>query len=94
MHFSDLPHGRALVDPHGPALADDDGALDNAALLTRTETAAAVLAAHGVGEGDVVAVLLPNRADLIVALFAAWRLGAAVTPRHATSSRTRARGSS
>ena len=80
MHFSDLPHGRALVDPHGPALADDDGALDNAALLARTETAAAVLAAHGVGEGDVVAVLLPNRADLIVALFAAWRLGAAVTP--------------
>ncbi|MDR2323046.1 MAG: AMP-binding protein [Microbacterium sp.] len=80
MHFSDLPHGRALVDPQGPALADDDGALDNAALLARTESAAAVLAAHGVGEGDVVAVLLPNRVDLIIALFAAWRLGAAVTP--------------
>ena len=80
MHFSDLPHGRALVDPHGPALADDDSVLDNAALLARTETAAAALAAHGIGEGDVVAVLLPNRADLIVALFAAWRLGAAVTP--------------
>ena len=80
MHFSDLPHGRALVDPLGPALADDDGALDNAALLARTESAASVLTAHGVGEGDVVAVLLPNRVDLIIALFAAWRLGAAVTP--------------
>ncbi|OZB84008.1 AMP-binding protein [Microbacterium sp. 13-71-7] len=80
MHFSDLPHGRALVDPLGPALADDDGALDNAALLARTESAAAVLAAHGVRDGDVVAVLLPNRVDLIIALFAAWQLGAAVTP--------------
>ncbi|MET7802633.1 class I adenylate-forming enzyme family protein, partial [Streptomyces decoyicus] len=36
--------------------------------------------ARGVGRGDVVALLLPNTADFVVALFAAWRLGAAVTP--------------
>ncbi|UXW87170.1 AMP-binding protein [Microbacterium azadirachtae] len=80
MHFTDLPHGRALVDPHGPALADDTGALDNAAFLDRTERAAAALAARGIAEGDVVAVLLPNRVELIIALFAAWRIGAVVTP--------------
>ena len=30
--------------------------------------------------GDVVAVMLPNTASFVVTLFAAWRLGAAVTP--------------
>ena len=34
----------------------------------------------GSAEGDVVAAFLPNTAALVVALFAAWRLGAAVTP--------------
>ncbi len=42
--------------------------------------AAATLRGAGVGTGDVVAVMLPNTAELVVALFAAWRLGAAVTP--------------
>nr|BBJ48998.1 AMP-dependent ligase [Streptomyces avermitilis] len=42
--------------------------------------AASALRARGVGRGDVVALLLPNTADFVVALFAAWRLGAAVTP--------------
>ena len=34
----------------------------------------------GVGRGDVVAVMLPNRAELLLGLMAAWRLGAAATP--------------
>jgi acyl-CoA synthetase (AMP-forming)/AMP-acid ligase II len=38
------------------------------------------LAAHGVGRGDVVAAMLPNRVELVVLLFATWRLGAALTP--------------
>ncbi|WP_406637832.1 class I adenylate-forming enzyme family protein [Amycolatopsis sp. WGS_07] len=38
------------------------------------------VAGKGVGAGDVVAVLLPNRIEFAVVLFAAWRLGAAVTP--------------
>ena len=43
------------------------------------------MAAHGVSAGDVVAIMLPNRASYIVALFAAWRLGATVTPISPTS---------
>ena len=39
-----------------------------------------VLRERGVAAGDVVAVKLPNRTDFVVAMFAAWRLGAAVTP--------------
>ena len=42
--------------------------------------AGAALADRGVGAGDVVAVMLPNTSAFVVSLFAAWRLGAAVTP--------------
>lgn len=54
--------------------------LDNAAFIRRVRRAAAALRARGVGRGDVVALLLPSTADFVVALFAAWRLGATVTP--------------
>ena len=40
----------------------------------------AVLDEKGVSAGDVVAIMLPNRVEFVVAMFAAWRLGAAVTP--------------
>ena len=42
--------------------------------------AGASLHRHGVSAGDVVAIMLPNTAAFVVSLFAAWRLGAAVTP--------------
>ena len=81
MHFAALPDHRAGQHPDGPALADPhNGGLTNAELLTRVRTAAARLAKAGVSAGDVVAVMLPNRVELIIALFAAWRLGAAATP--------------
>ncbi|MBJ7905669.1 AMP-binding protein [Streptomyces sp. DSM 110735] len=80
MHLALLPEERAARDPLGPGLSDDRTTLDNTAFAVRVRTAAAVLRAHGVSRGDVVAVLLPNRAELVIALFAAWRLGAALTP--------------
>jgi long-chain acyl-CoA synthetase len=80
MRFSTLPDVRAEQSPDAPCLADDTVALSNAGFLRAVRTAAAVLRGHGVGPGDVVAVMLPNRVELVVALFAAWRLGAAATP--------------
>ncbi|MBU3064934.1 AMP-binding protein [Nocardia sp. NEAU-G5] len=80
MNLPSLPDRRAARDPHAPALADDRVDLDNAGFHTAVRRAAATLRGAGIGTGDVVAVLLPNTADLVVALFAAWRLGAAVTP--------------
>ncbi|ONI90361.1 2,3-dihydroxybenzoate-AMP ligase [Actinosynnema sp. ALI-1.44] len=41
---------------------------------------AAVLLANGIGEGDVLAVQLPNSIELAVAYLAAWRVRAIVSP--------------
>ncbi|OBC09562.1 AMP-dependent synthetase [Mycobacterium sp. 852013-50091_SCH5140682] len=80
MFLALLPDRRAAAAPHAPAVADDHLDLDNTAFLDAVQRAAAALRAHGVGPGTVVAVMLPNRTEFVVALFAAWRLGAAVTP--------------
>ncbi|MBV8349261.1 MAG: AMP-binding protein [Mycolicibacterium sp.] len=81
MHFAMLPDQRAAQNPDGPALADESsGRLTNQQLSARVQTAADRLAAAGVRPGDVVAVMLPNRVELIITLFAAWRLRAAATP--------------
>ena len=81
--LADLPEARAGAEPHAPALADDAVALDNAAFADRVARAAALLDRLGVRAGDVVAIAMPNRVELIIALFAAWRLGAAATPVNA-----------
>jgi long-chain acyl-CoA synthetase len=41
---------------------------------------AAMLAAHGVGKGDVVSLLMPNCAEYIIAYFACWKVGALAGP--------------
>ena len=85
MQLAALPDERAERNPGAPALADEyNGVLTNAQVLERVEVAAAHLAQAGVGPGDVVAIKLPNRLELIIALFAAWRLGAAATPINPT----------
>ncbi len=48
--------------------------------MTAVQRAGASLQRHGVSAGDVVAIMLPNTANFVVSLFAAWRLGASVTP--------------
>jgi acyl-CoA synthetase (AMP-forming)/AMP-acid ligase II len=78
--FASLPDRRAASDPGGACLDDDRITLTNAEFFERVQAAAALFAAHGVGAGDVVATLLANRTELVVAMFAAWRLGAALTP--------------
>jgi fatty acid CoA ligase FadD9 len=81
MQFAQLPDERAARDPHAQALADEhNGQLTNVQLLQRVQAAAEHLSKAGVGAGDVVAVKLFNRVELIISLFAAWRLGAAATP--------------
>ena len=81
MHFATLLADRRATAPSAPSLTDDAlGSLTNTELADRVDAASLVLDRHGVGPGDVVAVRLPNQTDLVVTLFAAWRLGAAATP--------------
>ena len=80
MHFASLPDHRADLDPHGPAISDGRQSLTNAELLIRVRAAAHHLDDLGIGVGDVVAVKLTNRLEFVVLLFAAWRIGATVTP--------------
>ena len=80
MNLPALPDLRTTETPTGPAVADDDTDLNNSEFLAAIQRAAASLRGHGVSAGDVVAIMLPNTASFVVSLFAAWRLGAAVTP--------------
>lgn len=80
MHLASLPDQRAAADPAGPAISDPRQVLTNEQLLTRVRAAAHDLRERGIAEGDVVAVMLPNRVEFVVLMFAVWRLGATVTP--------------
>lgn len=71
MHLASLPSKRAGARPDSLCLSDEAvGTLTSNAFAARVEAASRVLAAHGVTRGTVVAVRLPNRTDLVVALFA------------------------
>ncbi|WP_059021503.1 AMP-binding protein [Mycobacterium sp. M26] len=80
MNLATLPDRRAAADPAGPAVADLRQRLTNAELRDQVNAAAHQLRDSGIGVADVVAVKLRNRVEFVVALFAAWRIGAAVTP--------------
>jgi long-chain acyl-CoA synthetase len=80
MNLPALPDLRATDNPSRPAVADDGTDLNNSQFLSAVQRAAASLRGRGVSAGDVVAVMLPNTAAFVVSLFAAWRLGATVTP--------------
>ncbi len=74
----DIPAARAASS--APALSDPRRDLDGAAFAAAVSAFALALEARGIGRGDVIAAMLPNRAELVIAMFAAWRLGATFTP--------------
>ncbi|WP_405476128.1 class I adenylate-forming enzyme family protein [Streptomyces sp. NBC_00009] len=80
MNFASLPDRRAELDPLGPAVSDGCQSLTNAQLLNRVRAASHHLQDLGIGPGDVVALKLTNRVEFVLLLFAAWRLGATITP--------------
>src|SRR5271165_634110 len=84
MNLRALPELRAAKDPDRPAVADDNVSLTNSQFLEAVGRGGASLRRLGVSRGDVVAIMLPNTASFVVSLFAAWRLGAAVTPINPT----------
>lgn len=73
---------RTLAERFGdaPAIRDERVEMSFRDLERRVAAIASQLREHGVGAGDVIAVMLPNRSELVLAIFAAWHLGAAATP--------------
>ncbi|MEV0948576.1 AMP-binding protein [Rhodococcus sp. NPDC049939] len=67
-----------------PCLRDDRLELSYEQFAERVDAFAAQLSDKGVGDGDVVAIMLPNRVELLIALMASWRIGAAATPVNPT----------
>ncbi|MEU9171563.1 AMP-binding protein [Streptomyces sp. NPDC048420] len=80
MNFASLPDRRAALAPDGAAVSDSRQTLSNVQLLRRVQAAARHLRDLGIGPGDVVALKLTNRVEFVLLLFAAWRLGATITP--------------
>ena len=75
-----LPWNRPVMLADRVCMRDTQAELTYAEVARRVDAVAGQFAAAGVGRGDVVAVMLPNRVELLLALLAAWRLGAAATP--------------
>ncbi|MBM2619513.1 amino acid adenylation domain-containing protein [Actinoplanes sp. LDG1-06] len=66
--------------PEAPAVVSSDGTLTYAELDARVERLAGVLAGSGAGPESIVAVALPRSSELVVALLAVLRAGAAYLP--------------
>lgn len=75
-----VPWVRAAAAPDGACLQDDRHELDNAAFAEAIGRAAVLLESCGARAGDTIAVLLPECVEYAVAVFAGWRIGAAVLP--------------
>lgn len=79
MTFAYLPW-TSERDRSAPAVRDDAVTLTYGQLDAWSAAVAGQLAAQGFGDGSVLAVMLPNRVELVVAILAAWRLGGIATP--------------
>ncbi|WP_369226137.1 class I adenylate-forming enzyme family protein [Streptomyces sp. R39] len=75
-----LPWSAEPAHADRPCVRDERHQLTYAEFAAWVEAAAEQFAERGIGRGSVVAVMLPNRVELLVAMAAAWRLGAAATP--------------
>ncbi|MFI7025196.1 amino acid adenylation domain-containing protein [Micromonospora sp. NPDC049900] len=75
-----LVRAQAHARPQATAIEDATRSVSYAELVASADRYAHVLRAAGVAPGDVVAVGLPRRAELVVTLLAVWSLRAAFLP--------------
>ena len=80
MHVGQVGRLRAEASPDSPCLEDERLRLTSGEFAAAVERLSGGLASLGVGAGDVVATMLPNCVEMVLTLFAAWRMGVAVTP--------------
>ncbi|MBC9710976.1 amino acid adenylation domain-containing protein [Streptomyces sp. TRM66268-LWL] len=85
----ELYAARAAAQPEHPALQFGEQVLSYAELDARANRLAHELAARGTGPGDLVALLLPRSPEMVVALLAVLKAGAAYLPIDAAYPRDR-----
>lgn len=76
----DLLAGSAARNPQGEALVAGSRRLTWGELLALAEAAARAIAAQGITTGDRVVMVMGNRPDFLITLFALYRLGAVAVP--------------
>lgn len=77
VHLNWAPQGGS----RGVPLIEDDGRrLSRDEFRRAVAGLAGLLSGRGIGRGDVVAAILPNRLEIVVTMFAAWQVGAAFMP--------------
>jgi fatty-acyl-CoA synthase len=69
--------------PHEIALVRGSATWTWAELDARVDALAAAYADVGLGHGDVIMLHAPNSRDYLTVMFAAWRIGAVITPTNA-----------
>jgi amino acid adenylation domain-containing protein len=70
----------AVHSPHALALTDARQKLSYGQLQAQVDGLAGALIAQGLGRGSIVGLALPRSADLVIAMLATWRIGAAYLP--------------
>ncbi|GHF34910.1 dimodular nonribosomal peptide synthase [Kitasatospora xanthocidica] len=78
--LAELFEAAAEANPHAPAVSYEGSSLDYTELGARADRLARLLAAHGIGPGTIVALALPRSLELVVALLAVTKSGAAYLP--------------
>ncbi|WP_410641043.1 amino acid adenylation domain-containing protein [Amycolatopsis sp. lyj-346] len=76
----ELVRAQTVATPGAIAAIDEDGEVTYRELNVRVDRLAAALASRGAGPESVVAIALPRSVDLVVALLAVLRTGAAFLP--------------
>jgi amino acid adenylation domain-containing protein len=70
----------AIRTPDAIALTDAHQHLSYGQLQARVDRVAQGLKDQGLGQGSIVALALPRSAELVIAMLASWRIGAAYLP--------------
>ncbi|GHE93627.1 long-chain-fatty-acid--CoA ligase [Amycolatopsis deserti] len=91
MSIGYFPWNRPAAAADRPCLRDPQTELTYGQVNLRVEAITEQLAERGIGNGDVVAIMLPNRVELLLVILAAWKIGAVATPLNPAFTVTEAR---
>ncbi|MDI6022563.1 AMP-binding protein [Leucobacter sp. UT-8R-CII-1-4] len=84
MLLSYLPWESPAAGSERPCMGDTNRTFTYREVEERAAAFAEQLTERGIGANDVLAVMLPNSLELLIALLGAWRIGAAATPINPT----------